>query len=283
MAAANGQTEALQTLLFYKADFETLGVVEDDSGLTAFLLAVTHDRLSAVQCMLPPKLPITMGNLGVSTKKGGRSGSREPPPDRRAPKGGTSAKASPAPKSRLGNKKKLVKEVREKRGSHLSNGDLRTPFNKIGKRLVCQHDLEERTALCLAVMDCNSNMVQLLLSAKAPCGTPPRFGEADLESTDAHGNGVLHYACINRDREQVAVFLDLNARVDRLNKQGSKPEDPDILHMIQRKLVSKKLETLPASPTHVAPPVKVNLEAWETAATGPPKAFVSRRALDILG
>lgn len=39
-------------------------------------------------------------------------------------------------------------------------------------------------------------------------------------------------------------------------------EDPDILHMIQRKLVSKKLETLPASPTHVAPPVKINLEAW---------------------
>lgn len=40
-----------------------------------------------------------------------------------------------------------------------------------------QHDLEERTALCLAVMDCNSNMVQLLLSAKAPTGTTPRFGE----------------------------------------------------------------------------------------------------------
>ena len=30
MAAVNGQTEALQTLLFYKADFEK--TVEDDSG-----------------------------------------------------------------------------------------------------------------------------------------------------------------------------------------------------------------------------------------------------------
>lgn len=45
-------------------------------------------------------------------------------------------------------------------------------------------------------------------------------------------------------------------------------EDPDILHMIQRKLVSKKLETLPASPTHVAPPVKINLEARGNGAVG---------------
>ena len=37
-------------------------------------------------------------------------------------------------------------------------------------------------------------------------------------------------------------------------------EDPDILHMIERKLVSKKLETLPPSPTHVAPAVGINLE-----------------------
>jgi hypothetical protein len=30
--------------------------------------------------------------------------------------------------------------------------------------------------------------------------------------------------------------------------------------MIERKLVSKKLETLPPSPTHVAPAVGINLE-----------------------
>ena len=49
MAAANGQTVALQTLLFYKADPDK--VVEDDSGLTAFLLAVTYQREMAVQVM----------------------------------------------------------------------------------------------------------------------------------------------------------------------------------------------------------------------------------------
>eukprot|EP00435_Cladocopium_sp_Y103_P035426 s3103_g9.t1 len=274
MASVNGQTEALQTLLFYKADFEK--VVEDESGMTAFLLAVTHERLSAVQCMLsdiplPPRLPINVGTLSVApSKKGGkRSGSREPPPERPAPPkdpkaGGAKAKAAPAPKTRVGNRKKLVKDVREKRGDHprallehaaeIRAKLVKTAFGKIGRRLVNQCDLEERSALCLAVMGRQSNMVQILLSSKA-----------ELETTDHHGNGVLHYACMNRDREQVATFMDLNARVDRLNKDGLKPvdlcqEDPDILHMIERKLVSKKLETFPPSPTHVAPPVGINLE-----------------------
>ena len=49
MAAANGQTVAIQTLLFYKADPEK--VVEDDSGLTAFLLAVANHQEAAVQTM----------------------------------------------------------------------------------------------------------------------------------------------------------------------------------------------------------------------------------------
>lgn len=274
MASVNGQTEALQTLLFYKADFEK--VVEDESGMTAFLLAVTHERLSAVQCMLsdiplPPRLPINAGTLSVAPKKAGkRTGSREPPeravPGPKDPKaaGGTKAKAAPAPKTRIGNRKKLVKDVREKRGDHprallehaaeIRTKLVKTPFGKIGRRLVNQCDLEERSALCLAVIGRHSNMVQILLSSKA-----------ELETTDSHGNGVLHYACMNRDREQVATFMDLNARVDRLNKDGLKPvdlcqEDPDILHMIERKLVSKKLETLPPSPTHVAPAVGINLE-----------------------
>ena len=49
MAAANGQTIALQTLLFYKADPDK--VVEDDSGATAFLLAVINHREAVVQAM----------------------------------------------------------------------------------------------------------------------------------------------------------------------------------------------------------------------------------------
>ncbi|CAK9001101.1 Ankyrin repeat domain-containing protein 42, partial [Durusdinium trenchii] len=73
MAAVNGQTEALQTLLFYKADLEK--TVEDDSGMTAFLLAVTHEREGAVHCMLsdipfPPKLPISLpGKKKADAKK----------------------------------------------------------------------------------------------------------------------------------------------------------------------------------------------------------------------
>ena len=45
---------------------------------------------------------------------------------------------------------------------------IRTPFGKIGRRLVNQCDLEERSALCLAVIGRHSNMVQILLSSKVP-------------------------------------------------------------------------------------------------------------------
>eukprot|EP00434_Breviolum_minutum_P044887 symbB.v1.2.040145.t1/scaffold7025.1/size13762/1 len=280
LAAVNGQTESLQTLLFYKADYEKLRLneesiilktVDDESGLTAFLLAITHERESAVQCMLsdiplPPKLPI---HLNSDKNNGGhRRGSAATNKSGNARGGGQGAKpkAPPAPKSssRVGKRKTVVKEEREKRGEHAralleQTAEIRaklvkTPQSKIKGRLIYQHDVDERTGLCLAVLARNSNLVQILLGAKA-----------ELETADVHGNGVLHYACMSRDREQVATFMELNARVDRLNKEGFKPvdlcqEDPDILHMVERKLVSKILEGQPVSPTHAAPPVGINLQ-----------------------
>ena len=42
-------------------------------------------------------------------------------------------------------------------------------------------------------------------------------------------------------------------------------EDPDILHMVERKLVSKILEGQPVSPTHAAPPVGINLQEGQVA------------------
>jgi len=267
LAAVNGQTESLQTLLFYKADYEK--TVDDETGLTAFLLAITHERESAVQCMLsdiplPPKLPIHMHSdkLGAGHRRG--SATTNKTGNLRGQ--GAKAKAPAAPKSssRVGNRKKVVKEEREKRGEHpralleqtaeIRAKLVKTPPSKIKGRLVYQHDVDERTGLCLAVLARNSNLVQILLGAKA-----------ELETADVHGNGVLHYACMSRDREQVATFMELNARVDRLNKEGFKPvdlcqEDPDILHMVERKLVSKILEGQPASPTHAAPPVGINVQ-----------------------
>lgn len=44
---------------------------------------------------------------------------------------------------------------------------LRTPQSKIKGRLIYQHDVDERTGLCLAVLARNSNLVQILLGAKA--------------------------------------------------------------------------------------------------------------------
>ena len=43
---------------------------------------------------------------------------------------------------------------------------LRTPPGKIKGRLIYQHDVDERTGLCLAVLARNSNLVQILLGAK---------------------------------------------------------------------------------------------------------------------
>jgi uncharacterized membrane protein len=43
-------------------------VVEDESGMTAFLLAVTHERLSAVQCMLSD-IPLLLGMNSIEKSR----------------------------------------------------------------------------------------------------------------------------------------------------------------------------------------------------------------------
>ena len=66
-------------------------------------------------------------------------------------------------------------------------------------------------------------------------------------------------------------------------------EDPDILHMVERKLVSKILEGQPASPTHAAPPVGINLQegrvtvASEGNATGRFDGHKCRRFIAYYG
>lgn len=276
MAAANGQTIALQTLLFYKADPDK--VVEDDSGATAFLLAVTNHREAVVQAMLadipaPPKLPHFHVTSPASPEKAKKTKNLQP--ERDATKGAGSARggqgargnvkssssakavATPTPKNKVGSRKKLVKDLREKRGEHscalletateIRSKLVKNNFPSIARKVLKQTDCEERSALALAVLNRSSNIIQILIGAKA-----------DLETVDAQNNGILHYAAMNRDREVVALLMELNARIDRENNDGMKPsdlcEDADILHMIARKLVSKKLASLPPAPpaTHPA-------------------------------
>jgi len=268
MAAANGQTIALQTLLFYKADPEKL--VEDDSGMTAFLLAVANHRENTAQAMLsdvplPPKLPSATAGV-PSPEKAKKPKNIQPPeregskPSKNTPAGRGAAKASakataaaPAPKSKVGSRKKVVKDTREKRGEHaralletaseIRTKLVKTPFASVAKKVLRQGDADQRSALALAVLNRSSNIIQLLIDAKA-----------DLETVDASNNGILHYAAMNRDREVVALLMELNVRIDRENSDGMKPsdlcpEDEDIQHMIARKLVSKKLVGLPDSPS----------------------------------
>ena len=120
-------------------------------------------------------------------------------------------------------------------------------FPSIAKKVLRQVDCDERSALALAVLKRSSNITQILIDAKA-----------DLETVDAQNNGILHYAARNRDREVVAALMELNVRIDRENADGCKPsdlcEDADILHMIARKLVSKKLAALPGQPQPDQPP-----------------------------
>eukprot|EP00439_Symbiodinium_sp_Y106_P056443 s1321_g7.t3 len=265
MAAANGQTIALQTLLFYKADPDK--VVEDDSGATAFLLAVINHREAVVQAM-----PLSV--RPASPEKAKKTKNLQPERERDATKGSTSVRgspggargnvkssakavATPTPKNKVGSRKKLVKDLREKRGEHpcalletatdIRSKLVKSNFPSITRKVLKQTDCEQRSALALAVLNRSSNIIQILIGAKA-----------DLETVDAQNNGILHYAAMNRDREVVALLMELNARIDRENTDGMKPsdlcEDADILHMIARKLVSKKLASLPPAPptTHPA-------------------------------
>ena len=136
--------------------------------------------------------------------------------------------------------------------------NLRTTFPSIARKVLKQVDCESRSALALAVLNRSSNIIQILIDAKA-----------DLETVDAQNNGILHYAALNRDREVVALLMELNVRIDRENADGMKPsdlcEDADILHMIARKLVSKKLAALPSPPAgQPAPPTHPALETTDS-------------------
>ena len=66
---------------------------------------------------------------------------------------------------------------------------LRTPPGKIKGRLIYQHDVDERTGLCLAVLARNSNLVQILLGAKVR--TPSLCVSMDGKGWEA-GGGKLH-------------------------------------------------------------------------------------------
>ena len=118
---------------------------------------------------------------------------------------------------------------------------LRTTYPSIARKVLKQTDCDARSALGLAVLNRSSNIIQILIDAKA-----------DLETTDSQNNGILHYAAMNRDREVVALLMELNVCIDRENMEGMKPsdlcEDADILYMIARKLVSKKLASMPGHP-----------------------------------
>ena len=154
---------------------------------------------------------------------------------------------------------------------------LRTAYGNIGRRLLKQSDVDERSALCLAIMGRNSNIIQILLKAKARCHENKaskwmtgrqvdsmkrethetkrkivflwskgclfvffKFCEAEIEAVDIHGNGLLHYACMSRDREAPKISLSSNLPMLWERKRVVLKESFEKKNVLQEILATKR-------------------------------------------
>eukprot|EP00931_Biecheleriopsis_adriatica_P054670 TRINITY_DN32197_c0_g2_i1.p1 TRINITY_DN32197_c0_g2~~TRINITY_DN32197_c0_g2_i1.p1 ORF type:complete len:821 (-),score=197.80 TRINITY_DN32197_c0_g2_i1:49-2511(-) len=247
LSAAGGQAISMTTLLYYGADWKK--VKEDGKGMTAFLLAVCLQQERTVAAMLdeipePPKLSGS-GVGGKKKKDGGRPASRE---DASTPASKSSRAVTP--KSNVANRKRAESEQREKRGEHpralidtafaRRTNIVKTKCNSIASYVAKQMDADSRSALALAVLGRNSNIIQMLLDE-----------QADPESVDVNGDSVLNLAIMTNQREVVIQLMDMNVRVDKPNKAGQMPadlsDDETILRMLERRVVGMKLGLAPPS------------------------------------
>mmetsp|Transcript_23533 Transcript_23533/g.42450 ORF Transcript_23533/g.42450 Transcript_23533/m.42450 type:complete len:826 (-) Transcript_23533:143-2620(-) len=246
-AAEGGQTESVQTLLYYSADWKKLQ--ENGTAMTAFLLAVKSQREDTARAMLsdiplPPKFPSAV----KKSERFAAGGEERPvsPPQQPSKPGTPSAKPGTpgTPKGSVGTRKKIVTEEKEKRGENSwalidvatakRNQVIKTPFEGITRHLMGQMDANQRTPLILTVLGRSSKIFQMLLDEKA-----------DLESVDDEGNSALNFAVATSQREVVASLMELNVRVDRANSAGLKPvdlcTDEVILRMLERRLVGMRV------------------------------------------
>jgi len=259
-AADGGQTESLQTLLYYLADYKKLQ--ENGTQMTAFLLAVKCQHEGSVRTMLgdvplPPKLPSsTKKTPGTQPNPAAESSETQDSSPQTVPKPGTpkpgrgsisgvaSKPDTPGTptKSNVGSRKKYAVE-KDKRGDSpwalldaataKRNQIIKTQFESIKRVVLTQVDVRQRSALMLAVSTGNFRIIQMLLDEKA-----------DLEAVDEEGNSALHFAVSASQREVVALLMELNARADKANAAREKPadlcSDETILRMLERRLVATR-------------------------------------------
>jgi len=286
-AADGGQTESLQTLLYYLADYKKLQ--ENGTQMTAFLLAVKCQHEGSVRAMLgdvplPPKLPgpkktgtlspnaaaessETQDSSPKTVPKPGtpKPGTSKPgTPKAGTPKPGTSKPGTPNPKpgtpkpgtpgtptkSNVGSRKKIAAEERAKRGD--------TPWALIDaatakRNQIIKTQFESIKRVVLTQVDAHERSALML----AVSGGNFRIiqmlldEKADLEAVDEEGNSALHLAVSTSQREVVAVLMELNARVDKANAAGLKPadlcSDEPTLRMLERRLVGMRTGIKPGS------------------------------------